>query len=329
MNRRLLSTSSLSRRLPACCCALLLSTGAIAQPLPVDGQVAAVDSRIVRIELVTELGLVTARTAYLGAPVYIFRRTMAGQRRVDVRIATLITLEGSLDTLYAIASGGSRIPSMIAVGDRVVVDWPDDPALVDLSSSPDGAEISWHGHVLGTTPIQLDLFPGDYSFRFTLEHYEPATENVTLGPGGSLSLGRSMGVFLSAGELLTRGERASNGLEDLAAEEFLRLALETNELYGGLEPNETEHCRYLLTTIDERQKLADYARERNYGQEQIDEMVRQYSAIRRQMEGVDPESPPQAVVGFTENLYTIMREYPMITQLYREYVLPAREADGR
>ena len=301
----------------------------MAQPLPVDGQVVAVDSRKVRIELVTELDLVTGRTAYLGAAVYIFRRTMARQRPVDVRVATLRILKGSLDTLYAIASGGSRIPGAVTVGDRVVVDWPDDPALVDLSSSPDEAEISWHGHALGTTPIQLDLFPGTYSFGFTLEYFEPAIETVTLEPGSSVSVGRNMGVFLSAGELLTRGQRASSGIENNEARDFLKRALETNEEIGGLEPGQLEHCRYLLETVEERQKLADYARERNVGQEQIEEMVIQYSFIRRQMEGVDPESPPQAVVGFTENLYTTMPEYPAITRLYREYVLSAREADGQ
>ncbi len=60
--------------------------------------------------------------------------------------------------------------------------------LVELTSEPPGALVTWNGRRLGTTPLKAELPPGEHTLLFSHEHYQTEAVVTEVGPPGTTSL---------------------------------------------------------------------------------------------------------------------------------------------
>ena len=62
------------------------------------------------------------------------------------------------------------------------------PATLTLSTQPGGAQVVDDEDVVGTTPLDLELAPGEHTFELRLPGYEPQRRTVTIGAGERLAV---------------------------------------------------------------------------------------------------------------------------------------------
>jgi hypothetical protein len=63
---------------------------------------------------------------------------------------------------------------------------------VNIKSSPDGAEITVDGKLVGSTPSTVKLKSGDHAISVTKPGFKSWERTVTLSPGGTITLDATM-----------------------------------------------------------------------------------------------------------------------------------------
>ena len=165
--------------------ALLAAVPAAAQGLSFDGVVAEVQPQLL-------VRLHEPLPVSRGTLVYVFEPVEVGAGTVGRLTSTFRVLQPDSRDLVVIPLDPSAPPSGVRVGQPVQVDLSTRPGQVELRTDPEGARVSWSGHLIGHTPLSLELAPGDYTVLLQAEDHDLATlsftaeANVIIGLGATL-----------------------------------------------------------------------------------------------------------------------------------------------
>lgn len=142
----------------------------------------------------------THYTIIAGKKLYVANRTGS---RLDVTVNTAVRFAISGNTLYLMDAKGKshdchleqerdapETPS--AVGNEPNVTKAEADSLIDLVSSPTGADISVDGEFVGNAPAKLHLKPGKYKIKVTMVGYKEWSREITALAGSQVTLAAAL-----------------------------------------------------------------------------------------------------------------------------------------
>ena len=179
------------------------------------------DGRVMEVTNPARIALGEGVRAPLGTTVHVYKIKEVGGQQVGVLAGTYRALTQRGASLHAEPRGGVGVG--VEVGDRVEVA-PSEGSTLTVDSVPSGAAVSWNGHPLGTTPLQLEVASGDHLFAVTADGYDPAEARVAVEVGRMQTVSVALTAPLPATQLYLRAEVAFAAGRYADAEDFARRA---------------------------------------------------------------------------------------------------------
>lgn len=165
--------------------ALLVAAPAAAQGLAFDGVLTAVEPQVV-VRLHEPLPISR------GTRVYVFDPVDLDGLAVGRLAGTFRVLHPDSLDLVVIPLDAGAPPADVAVGQPVQVDLSTRPGQVEVRTDPDGARVSWNGHLIGHAPLSLELAPGDYDLLLQAPDHDLAMLNVTAEANVIIGVGATL-----------------------------------------------------------------------------------------------------------------------------------------
>lgn len=165
--------------------ALLAVAPAAAQGLAFDGVLTSVQPE-------TVVRLYEPLPVSRGTLIYAFEAVDVNGSAMGRLTGTFRVLHPDSLELVVIPLDPGAPPAGARVGQPVQVDLSARPGQVEVRTDPDGAQVSWNGHLIGNAPLSLELAPGVYNFLLQVPGYDltplsiTAETNVIIGVGATL-----------------------------------------------------------------------------------------------------------------------------------------------
>lgn len=166
---------------------------------------AGTTGRVAEVANPVRLQMDAGAAAPIGATVYTYRAVPGGGAGVLSGTYTVVRQSGAdvFAELSGEAAGGG--PS---VGQRAEVTGAAQPSLVRIESDPSGAAVTRGGYPLGTTPLRVEVVPGDHAFVLTAAGYDPTPLSVQVPEGQIVSYVQGLARPRPATDLYTEAEIA-------------------------------------------------------------------------------------------------------------------------